>query len=213
MVNKRGETRSRILGSATGLFGTRGLDAVSLDLIASDVGVAKQTVLYWFPSKDDLVQEVLSAVAAELTVVVEAAIRAADPDPLDRLDAVVKAVFRAGVKKPELLGLVREISRLPVGSADRLTEHLKPLVGRAIAWMSVEMDAGRLRRADPSMIVALVYATVTGIATEPEALRVVGWTPDVVGLRRLRRQLIDFVRAALAPSGSTRDAQVQRDTL
>ena len=77
VVTRRGETRSRILSTATELFGTRGLDAVSLDLIASEVGVAKQTVLYWFPSKDDLVQEVLSAVAAELAVVVEAAIRAA----------------------------------------------------------------------------------------------------------------------------------------
>ena len=111
----------------------------------------------------------------------------------------MKAVFSAGVRKPELLGLVREISRLPVGSAERLTEHLRPLVGRAVAWMRLEMDAGRLRRGDPTMIVALVYATVTGIATEPEALRVVGWTADVVGLRRLRSQLIDFVRAALAP--------------
>lgn len=199
VVTRRGETRGRILSTATELFGTRGLDAVSLDLIASEVGVAKQTVLYWFPSKDDLVQEVLSAVAAELAVVVEAAIRAASPEPLDRLEAVVKAVFSAGVRKPELLGLVREISRLPGGSAERLTEHLRPLVGRAVTWMRVEMDAGRLRRGDPSMIVALVYATVTGIATEPEALRVVGWTPDVVGLRRLRSQLIDFVRAALAP--------------
>ena len=198
-VTRKGETRGRILATATELFGTRGLDAVSLDQIAAEVGVAKQTVLYWFPSKDDLVQEVLSAVAAELTVVVEAAIRAANPDPLDRLDAVVKAVFRAGVKKPELLGLVREISRLPRGTSDRLTEHLKPLVARAVEWMGTEMDAGRLRRGDPSMIVALVYATVTGIATEPEALRVVGWTPDVVGLRRLRTQLTEFVRAALAP--------------
>jgi AcrR family transcriptional regulator len=199
VVTRRGETRARILVTATELFGTRGLDAVSLDLIASEVGVAKQTVLYWFPSKDDLVQEVLSAVAAELVVVVEAAIRAASPEPLDRLDAVVKAVFRAGVRKPELLGLVREVSRLPAGAADRLTRHLRPMVARAEEWMRSEMDAGRLRRADPAMIVALVYATVTGIATEPEALRVVGWTPDVVGLRRLRTHLVEFVRAALRP--------------
>ena len=31
----------------------RGVEAVSLDVIAADVGVAKQTLLYWFPSKDD----------------------------------------------------------------------------------------------------------------------------------------------------------------
>lgn len=62
------------------------------------------------------------------------------------------------------------------------------------------MDAGRLRPGDPSVIVALVYATVTGIATEPEALRAVGWNADIAGLRRLRDELVLFLRATLTPS-------------
>ena len=49
------------------------------------------------------------------------------------------------------------------------------------------------------MVVALAYATVTGIATEPEALRAVEWSTTLVGLRQLRRELIDFVLAALRP--------------
>jgi hypothetical protein len=56
-----------------------------------------------------------------------------------------------------------------------------------------------LRRADPGLIAALAYATVTGIATEPEALRAVGWRVDATGLRRLRAELLVFLRAALAP--------------
>ena len=59
------------------------------------------------------------------------------------------------------------------------------------------MDAGRLRRADPRLLAALCYATVTGIATEPEALRAVGWDATTVGLRRLRAELLAFLRAAL----------------
>jgi hypothetical protein len=65
--------------------------------------------------------------------------------------------------------------------------------------MRNEMDAGRLRRSDPDIVVALSYATVTGIATEPEALRVVGWTADTAGLRRLRTELVAFLRSALTP--------------
>ncbi|NCZ70647.1 MAG: TetR/AcrR family transcriptional regulator [Actinobacteria bacterium] len=192
-------TRQNILDVAGNLFGHRGFDAVSLDQIAAEVGVAKQTLLYWFASKDELIQEVLSETAIELTLVVEAAIRSAPDDPLDRMEAVVKAVFRPAVRRPSLLGLVREISRLPSESSERLTDSLRPLVERAVSWMRAEMDAGRLRRADPALIVALAYATVTGIATEPEALRVVGWNADIVGLRRLRDELIGFLRAALAP--------------
>jgi AcrR family transcriptional regulator len=196
----KSSTRQRILDAATDLFGLRGVEAVSLDLIAGEVGVAKQTLLYWFPSKDDLVQAVLEAAVLELSVGVEAAIRASTDDPLDRIDAVVRAVFRSAVRRPALLGLVREISRLSPVSSDRLMVAFEPLVARAVGYLQREMDAGRLRRADPRMVAALCYATVTGIATEPEALRAVGWTPTTAELRRLRTELLAFLRAALQPS-------------
>lgn len=195
----RGDTRGRILESATSLYGTRGFDAVSLDQIAAEVGVAKQTLLYWFPSRDELLHEVLAGAAAELVVVIEAAIRSAEDDPLERIEAVIEAVFRPAVRRPSLLGLLRQIGRLPPEVAESLTVHLQPLVDRAVAWMEAEMTSGRLRRADPKMVVALMYATVVGVATEPEALRAVRWSEDLVGLRRLRTEMTAFVRAALQP--------------
>jgi len=192
-------TRQRILDAAIDQFGARGVDAVSLDEIARDVGVRKQTVLYWFPSKDELVDAVLESVAAALVVVIDAAVRSAPDDPLERIDAVVKAVFRPAVRRPALLGLVREVSRLPAAQADRLRRHVQPLVDRCVEYMALEMDKGNLRRADPGLIASLSYATVTGIATEPEALRAVGWRANAVGLRHLRDELRSFLRAALAP--------------
>ena len=196
----RTDTRSRILEAATDLFGLRGVDAVSLDVIAAEVGVAKQTLLYWFPSKDDLVQAVLVQAALQLGVVIEAAIRSTTDDPLDRIEAVVKAVFRPAVRRPAMLGLIREVSRMSPALGERFSAELKPLVDRAVAYLQSEMDRGRVRRADPRLIAALCYATVTGIATEPEVLRAVGWQPDTVELRRLRGELLAFLRAALAPT-------------
>ncbi len=192
-------TRDRILATSLDLFGSRGVDAVSLDEIARAVGVRKQTVLYWFESKDALVDDVLAVAATELVVVIDAALRAAPDDPLDRVDAVVRAVFRPAVRRPALLGLIREVSRLESAQATRLREGLQSLIDRAVGYLAVEMDAGRLRRGDPGLVAALGYATLTGIATEPEALRAVGWQPDAVGLRRLRDELRAFLRAALAP--------------
>ena len=195
----RTPTRDRILTAATDLFGQRGVDAVSLDQIAAEVGVAKQTLLYWFPSKDELLHAVLAQAATDLVVVVEAAVRAATDDPLDRIESVVRAVFRPAVRRPALLGLIREVSRLPPQVASELVDHLRPLVDRAQAYLAAEMDAGRLRRADPGVVAALCYATITGVATEPEVLRVNGWVADAAGLRRLRSELLAFLRAALAP--------------
>ena len=191
-------TRERILDAATDMFGVRGVDAVSLDMIAADVGVAKQTLLYWFPSKDDLVQAVLVEAASELTIATEAAIRATGDDPLDRIEAVVRAVFRPAVRRPALLGLLREVSRLSPAVGERFHAELRPLVDRAVGYLQKEMDRGRIRQADPRLIAALCYATVTGIATEPELLRSVGWQPTTADLRRLRGELLAFLRAALA---------------
>jgi len=198
-VSVKRPTRDRILDVATDQFGTRGVDAVSLDHIATSVGVAKQTLLYWFPSKDELVHAVLSNAIAELAVAIEAALRAASDDPLERVAAVVKAVFRPAVRRPALLGLVREVNRLDPAMSRRLRGELQPLVDRGIAYLAEQMDAGRLRRANPRLIAALTYATITGVATEPEALAVVGWSADAAGLRQLRSELLSFLTAALRP--------------
>ncbi|MEY2975041.1 MAG: hypothetical protein RIR49_1461 [Actinomycetota bacterium] len=194
------ETRSRILDAALDLFGTRGIEAVSLDEIARSVGVRKQSLLYWFPSKGDLVDAVLDVVSDELIAVVGAAVRSAGDAPLDRIDSVIRAVFRPAVRRPALLGLVREVGRLEGPHVARLEVRLRPLVTACTAYLAAEMDRGRLRRADPGLVAALAYATVTGIATEPESLGAVGWNADVGGLRRLRDELRGFVRAALSPT-------------
>ena len=199
MSTSRTPTRERILAVALALFGARGFDGASLDDIARAVGVRKQTVLYWFPSKDDLVDAVLDAVAAELVAVIDAAVRAAPDEPLARIDAIVSAVFRPAVRRPALLGVVRESSRLPAERAHAVVQRLSPLIARAVSYLESEMDAGRLRRGDPGLIAAMGYATVTGIATEPALLRAVAWRPDAVGLRRLRAALRAYLRAALAP--------------
>ena len=198
-MTRRANTRAEILEASVDLFGSRGFGATSLDDVARMVGVAKQTVLYWFASKDELLDAVLAQTALELAAVIEAAVRAAPEQPLARVEAVVKAVFRPAVRRPALLGLVREVSRLSPAHAERLTLQVQPFVRRAIEYLGDEMDAGRLRRADPGLIIALAYATVTGIATEPEALRAVEWPVTASGLRHLRNELIAFVLAALSP--------------
>lgn len=190
-------TRERILDAALDAFGNRGFEAVSLDDIAGAVGVRKQTVLYWFASKDELLAAVLERSADELAVAIEAAVRQVG-EGFARVEAVVRAAFRPAVRRPALLGLVRELNRLSPAMSDRLVDRLRPYAGRAADFLRAEMDAGRVRRADPQLLVALAYATVTGVATEPESLRAVGWQATPAGLRRLREELLAFLRAALA---------------
>ena len=192
-------TRERILDAALDLFGARGVDAVSLDDIASVVGVRKQSLLYWFASKAELVNAVLDRAAFELVAVMDAAIRASGPDPLDRIDSIVCAVFRPVVRRPTLLGLIREVGRLDPHHVRHLAERLAPHITDARSYLEQQMACGSLRMGDPVLIAAMVYATVTGVGTDRQLLDTVGWVPDAAGLRQLRDELRAFLRAALAP--------------
>jgi hypothetical protein len=61
------------------------------------------------------------------------------------------------------------------------------------------MDEGTVRRADPAVLLLLLYTLVVGVATDVEAQRAVGVPATAAGLRRVRRELFAFVSAALRP--------------
>ena len=82
-------------------------------------------------------------VAAELVVEIDAAVRSADDEPLSRIDAVVRAVFRPAVRRPAMLGIVREVSRLDEAHADRLRVRMQPLVDRCVEYLGLAPPAER----------------------------------------------------------------------
>lgn len=190
------ETTDRILAAASRSFGTRGYEATSLDDLARELGVTKQTILYWFPSKAALLDAVIDAGATELTAALEDGLARAGPG-WDRIRSVVDAVLRIGLRRPELLGLLREVSRLGPPATERMTAALDPLVERARGFLEAEMAAGRVRQTDPRLLLMSTYSTVLGMATEVEVLRAVGEEPTIGSLRRRRRELLDFLRSAL----------------
>ena len=54
------ERRSTLVEEAIRAFGRHGYNGASLDQIATAVGVRKQTLLYYFPSKDALLEACLA---------------------------------------------------------------------------------------------------------------------------------------------------------
>ncbi len=59
-------TPERILDAALAAFADRGVEATSLDSLAVEIGVRKQTILYWFPSKEQLLLGVVDHAVAKL---------------------------------------------------------------------------------------------------------------------------------------------------
>ena len=204
-----GETTDRILDAAVRAFGSDGYEATSLDDIAGELGLTKQTILYWFPSKAELLDAVVDRTAADLAAALEHSLERAGPG-WDRIRALVDAVLRIGLRQPELLGLVREVSRLGPPVADRMTAALDPLVQRARLFLEAEMAAGRMRPTDPRLLLMSAYSTVLGMATEVDVLRAVGEEPTIASLRRRRRELLRFLRSALAVDDGERSADDRR---
>jgi TetR/AcrR family transcriptional regulator len=205
-VSGQTPTADRILDAALASFGSRGYEATSLDALAATLGLSKQTLLYHFGTKEGLLDAVVDRSAAELSEALEHALVRAGPG-FEHVEALVRAVFRLAGRRPELLGLLREISRLGPPAATRLIAALEPLVERARAFLEAEMEAGRMRHHDPRLLLLSAYSTVIGVATEVEVLRAVGMEPTARSLVHRRRELLGFLRSALVVDGPVAAAE------
>jgi AcrR family transcriptional regulator len=190
--------RERVLAAALNSFGSRGYEATSLDDLASELGIRKQTILYYFPSKDALLDAVIDRCAHEVTTRLEQALLVSEPG-VDRVEAIVRAMFRLAARYPGMLGLLREVSRLGPPASDRLLGALAPLVDRAADYLDAEMDAGRMRRHDSRLLLLSAYSMVTGLATEVAVLEAFGEEATLASLIRRRDELLRFLRSALVP--------------
>lgn len=198
-TGKRGRsTADRILVAAMGEFGTRGYEATSLDDLARLLGIRKQTILYWFPSKEALLEAVVDRCADEVTRRLERGLAGAG-EGFDRVEAMVRVMFRLAARHPTMLGFLREVTRLGPPASTRLLTRLAPLVDRAAGYLEDEMDAGRMRRHDPRLLLLASYSMVTGLATEVEVLRAFGEEPSLASLVRRRDELLALLRASLVP--------------
>src|SRR6202042_2085517 len=99
--------------------------------------------------------------------------------------------------QPDLLGFLREVGRLGPPAATQMTVALHPLVQRASQFLEAEMDAGRMRRHDPHLLLLAIYSTVVGMVTEVEVLRALGEEPSARSLVRRRADVLALLRSAL----------------
>lgn len=196
-------TAERILMVAIEAFGTRGYGATSLDDLARDLGIRKQTILYWYPSKEALLDAAVDRTADEVTTRLERAVAHAG-EGFARVEAIVRAMFRLAARYPAMLGFLREVTRLGPPASTRLLGFLGPLIDRAADHLAAEMDAGRIRRHDPRLILLAAYSMVTGLATEVEVLRTFGEEATLASLVRRRDELISLLRDALVPAPGPR---------
>ena len=79
-------TRDRILDRALRAYGTDGFAATSLDALATDLGIRKQTILYYFPTKQAVFEAVVDRAATDLVKVFDQEASSGDLSVLGQRD-------------------------------------------------------------------------------------------------------------------------------
>ncbi len=194
------ERRGTIVEQAIRLIGRDGYNGASLDQIASAVGVRKQTLLYYFPTKDALLEACLAAAGERLGEVIAAGL--AEKDSTEgRAEAVIHAVFELAEDWPEFPMFIREAGRLGPVAFERFAAVLEPLRRGAIEFLQMGMDNGLIRKQDPALLLFTLYTAVVGSLTEASVLNaVVGRDKSRASLKRREREVVAFVRGALTPA-------------
>jgi len=161
------DVSTQILDTANRLFAERGYDATSLQVIADEVGIRKPSLLYHFPSKDELRLAVLGRLMQHWNEVLPRLLEVATTGE-DRFESLVGEVigfFREDPMRARLL--YREILDRPEELGEQLREFLSPWISLLATYIRSGQKTGLLRQdVDPeAFIVATIQMIVGGLAT------------------------------------------------
>ena len=155
-IQKR--NRRLILDAALEVFSRHGYRGATLDQIATEAGLSKPNILYYFDGKEDIHVTLLSQLMDTwLDPLVEL-----DPkgDPVEEILAYVRRKLVMAQELPRESRLFAgEILQGAPRIRPELEGHLKPLFDEKCQLISDWVEAGRLPPLDPRHLIFSIWAT------------------------------------------------------
>jgi TetR/AcrR family transcriptional regulator len=195
------DNSAQIRVAATRLFATRGYEAVSLQAIADVVGVAKQTLLYHYPSKEVLRRAVVDHVFEHWRRTLPAILQAVTSGRR-RFTALTEELVRFfDSDRDRARLLARELLDNPADTKRLLLESLRPWILLVAEYIREGQKIGLVRsNVDPESyvlhVIILVIATVANLSTVSLVLASDG-TSDADREERHLAELVRLTRTAL----------------
>jgi TetR/AcrR family transcriptional regulator len=200
MVEATHDTKAEILRVALARFAADGFAGTSLNDIADEVGIRRSSLLHHFPSKDALYRAVVLDSFSGWFALVDAATGAVEHG-WAQVEKVLQAAFRFFEERPDFVRLARREALDGPILAEELGSALRPLFEEAAAWLTEEMDQGRLRRYDADQLLLTGYGAVLSYLSDAALLHALldddPLTPKALAARR--EHVLAVLRAALDP--------------
>jgi AcrR family transcriptional regulator len=193
-----GATRAALLASARRLFARRGYDGASIRAITKEAHANLGAVTYHFGSKHALYEAVLDQVLSPLAARIERAV-APEGSPLERIDAVVRALFEHLKENPDMPQLMlQEIAAGKTPPAP-VVRTLGGASSRLAALVRQGQAAGEIRAGDPLLLaLSVVYQPVHLTLVQRIGKEVIGLDQSDPGTRaRVVEHAAAFARAGL----------------
>jgi AcrR family transcriptional regulator len=155
------ETRDQILSIAHRLLVAEGLSALSFDAIARRLGRSKQAVLYWFPTRQDLLAALfLPALQAEAEAVTVALDGAEDrPAAIARFVRGLVAFHSQDLDRFRLMYLLPQTSRGRPGTG--MLDHVHTVTDGLYGALARHLDPADPDAARPKALA--LHAAVLGL--------------------------------------------------
>ncbi len=158
MTRIQRKNRIAILDAALAVFARAGFRGATLDEIAREAGLSKPNLLYYFPSKEAMHEELLYG----LMEVWLAPLAGLDPEG-EPVDEIVAYVLRKLDMARELPRESRLFANEIVQGAPRILEQirgeLRDLVEEKAALIQSWIDAGKLAPLEPRHLIFSIWAT------------------------------------------------------
>ncbi|MEJ6395273.1 TetR family transcriptional regulator C-terminal domain-containing protein [Gymnodinialimonas sp. 2305UL16-5] len=151
------KNRARVLDAALEVFSQHGFRGATLDQIASEAGLSKPNLLYYFASKEDIHVTLLGGLVDTWL----APLRALNPlgDPHDELLAYMRRKLQMSRDFPRESRLfAQEIVQGAPRIGDGLSTDLKDLVDEKATVIAQWMAEGKLAQSDPHHLIFSIWS-------------------------------------------------------
>ncbi|WIY25268.1 TetR family transcriptional regulator C-terminal domain-containing protein [Parasedimentitalea psychrophila] len=151
------KNRAAILDAALEIFSTHGFRGATVDQIATEAGLSKPNLLYYFPSKEAIFNELMAGL---LDTWLDP-LRSLDPngDPLQEILSYVQRKLQMSRDFPRESRLyANEIVQGAPRLLDTIASDLKPLVEEKSALLDTWMAAGKINRTHPKHLLFSIWS-------------------------------------------------------